>query len=412
MDAYASQFYDPEVEENPENVEWKGIENLVSRLREQIGTREGVQIFPVKCNTDMFAPLDDVVMGGVSDSSMSISSNGFGIFSGTVRTARGGGFASIRSNNLDPALDLSAYDGLRLRVLGDGYSYKLVLKNNYEWDTTTYAAMFDTIPGEWITVHIPWKEFIPNFRAQVVNDAHPLHGSHITSLQFMLSKFRFGQEENPNFPKNGGEFKLEIAEISTYIESTEETPRIVQVSSGGVTRWNRPNLGDDEGISRMPIQQVNEMLSYLLTYKLYGEDVVRASGAPYTIVRPCALTEEPGGMPIEFDQGDTIQGKVGRDDVADLCASALSLPELTDCTFEMRASLDTSEEWTGSENGEHTGQRDWRELVKSHNIRPGVTGKSIEINGQMFYTGQENEEEFRVKKEEEMQQQNAEELAS
>jgi len=30
---------------------------------------------------------------------------------------------------------------------------------------------------------------------------------------------------------------------------------------------------------------------------------------PYAVVRPCALTEEPAGAPLELDQGDVI--KVG-----------------------------------------------------------------------------------------------------
>jgi hypothetical protein len=37
-----------------------------------------------------------------------------------------------------------------------------------------------------------------------------------------------------------------------------------------------------------------------------GEDLVRESGIPYTIVRPCALTEEPAGADLIFDQGDNI----------------------------------------------------------------------------------------------------------
>ncbi len=40
-----------------------------------------------------------------------------------------------------------------------------------------------------------------------------------------------------------------------------------------------------------------------------GEDALRASGVPYAIVRPTALTEEPAGMPVELDQGDIV--KVG-----------------------------------------------------------------------------------------------------
>lgn len=57
---------------------------------------------------------------------------------------------------------------------------------------------------------------------------------------------------------------------------------------------------------------MNDMLSYLLTYKLKGEDAVRESGMPATIIRPCALTEEPSGAPMIVAQGDNIKGKISR----------------------------------------------------------------------------------------------------
>lgn len=38
-----------------------------------------------------------------------------------------------------------------------------------------------------------------------------------------------------------------------------------------------------------------------------GEDEVRQSGVPFTVVRPCALTEEPAGADLVFSQGDTIK---------------------------------------------------------------------------------------------------------
>lgn len=62
--------------------------------------------------------------------------------------------------------------------------------------------------------------------------------------------------------------------------------------------------------------RMNEMLSYLLTYKLKGEDVVRDSGIPATIIRPCALTEEPAGAPMIVAQGDNIKGKISRYDTS------------------------------------------------------------------------------------------------
>lgn len=57
---------------------------------------------------------------------------------------------------------------------------------------------------------------------------------------------------------------------------------------------------------------MNDMLSYLLTYKLKGEDVIRDSGIPATIIRPCALTEEAKGAPMLVSQGDELKGKISR----------------------------------------------------------------------------------------------------
>lgn len=58
--------------------------------------------------------------------------------------------------------------------------------------------------------------------------------------------------------------------------------------------------------------RMNEELGGLLTWKLAGEDEVRSSGAPFAIVRPVALTEEPAGADLEAAQGDIIKGKISR----------------------------------------------------------------------------------------------------
>lgn len=58
--------------------------------------------------------------------------------------------------------------------------------------------------------------------------------------------------------------------------------------------------------------RMNDELGGLLTWKLAGEDAIRASGLPYTIVRPVALTEEPAGAELEVAQGDNIRGKISR----------------------------------------------------------------------------------------------------
>jgi hypothetical protein len=40
---------------------------------------------------------------------------------------------------------------------------------------------------------------------------------------------------------------------------------------------------------------------------LLGALQIRESGVPAVVVRPCALTEEPIGAPLEIDQGDVIK---------------------------------------------------------------------------------------------------------
>jgi hypothetical protein len=48
--------------------------------------------------------------------------------------------------------NLSAYDGIELRVKGDGRLYKLIIRTSSDWDTVGYTASFDTTKGEWESV--------------------------------------------------------------------------------------------------------------------------------------------------------------------------------------------------------------------------------------------------------------------
>jgi uncharacterized protein YbjT (DUF2867 family) len=67
-----------------------------------------------------------------------------------------------------------------------------------------------------------------------------------------------------------------------------------------------------------------------------GEEALRSSGLPYTIVRPSWLTDEPGGAAaIRLEQGDAGDGKVSRADVAAVCVAALHAPAARGKTFEL-----------------------------------------------------------------------------
>jgi uncharacterized protein YbjT (DUF2867 family) len=87
-----------------------------------------------------------------------------------------------------------------------------------------------------------------------------------------------------------------------------------------------------------PEHQLNAMLDNILEWKLKGEDAVRATGINYTIVRPGALTNEPGGQRgVRIMQGDPPEGEgtISRSDVAAVLISALGRQDLFGRTFEI-----------------------------------------------------------------------------
>jgi hypothetical protein len=349
--------------------------------------------------------LDDVVMGGASVSEFALERGAgeaagapSGVFRGRMSTANSGGFASVRTRNFSPAADASAggaATGLALRLRGDGQRYKLFIRTAPGWDALAYGASFDTAPGgRWQTVTLPFAAFKPIFRARTVDGAPPLDAAAICSLQLMLSKFEYDNALNPAF--NGdGPFELPVARIAPYaaaqksasqntILAPSNTPPLrahcawVHISSAGVTRPDRPGI--DVSVEP-PAVRMNDALGGLLTHKLAGEDAVRASGLPFAIIRPVALTEEPAGAELQVDQGDVIKGKISRDDVAALAAALVTgaagcerVP--TGVTFELKSTVPFSTPWTGVEGGGGKGvERDWGALLEG--VRPGVTGKTV-----------------------------------
>jgi uncharacterized protein YbjT (DUF2867 family) len=100
-----------------------------------------------------------------------------------------------------------------------------------------------------------------------------------------------------------------------------------------VTRPGRPGINLEE---EPPAVRLNDQLGGILTWKLKGEDSLRDSQIPYTIIRPCALTEDRGGKELIVDQGDNIRGKISRDDVAEICLQSLQQPQAKNITFEVK----------------------------------------------------------------------------
>jgi Complex I intermediate-associated protein 30 (CIA30) len=162
---------------------------------------------------ETWGALDDVVMGGVSQSGIQLVENS-ALFSGNVSTENSGGFASIRTRNFETPFDLSACKGLELRLRGDGKRYKFMLRSETKWDGTAYCYSFDTVKDTWITVQIPFNQLIPVFRAKTLKNTAPLDTHQVSSFQIMLSKFEYDGGLNPSFAP--GYFELQVESIKTF----------------------------------------------------------------------------------------------------------------------------------------------------------------------------------------------------
>ena len=341
------KFYMPEVVDTPELVEYEGMKNLVRVISQHLpNAGERILFDFANPNIDLqetWGAVNDVVMGGVSQSQIRLA-DGKAIFAGIVSTENNGGFASVRTRNFEPPMDLSEYEGIELKVTGDGKRYKFITRCEGKWDGVGYCYSFDTIYDYPTTIRIPFKDLIPVFRAKTVREASQLDSSKIFSMQLMLSKFEYDGELNPKFEP--GSFKLEVESIKAY--GGKATPQLVQISSAGVTRPNRPGINLEE---EPPAVRMNDQLGGILTWKLKGEEVIRSSDLTYTIVRPCALTEQPGDKLLYVEQGDNLRGQVSRDSIAELCIQAMHLPNAVNKTFEVSET-------------EQQGHTDWQKLFE------------------------------------------------
>jgi len=126
----------------------------------------------------------------------------------------------------------------------------------------------------------------------------------------------------PRDPENTPEF-VDYQGIRNLAEAAAAArlEQLVIVSSAGVTQKDHV---------------LNRMFDNVLIWKARGEEAVRASGVPYTIVRPGGLTDKPGGQAgVRLEQGDKGTGVIPRADVARVCVAALQSAAARNRTFEL-----------------------------------------------------------------------------
>jgi NADH dehydrogenase [ubiquinone] 1 alpha subcomplex assembly factor 1 len=129
--------------------------------------------------------VDDRIMGGCSQSHpQHIESVGLH-FAGKVSVENDGGFASIRSATV--RYDLTQYSGLKLRLRGDGKSYKLSLRTDQFFDGVSYQSTFKTTKNTWQEISLPFSAFTPTHHGVKLSTVAPMDIGNVTSFGLFIS---------------------------------------------------------------------------------------------------------------------------------------------------------------------------------------------------------------------------------
>ncbi len=146
--------------------------------------------------------VNDGVMGGLSESSMTLTAKNTAIFEGSVSLLNNGGFASVRAN-LDNR-PFPSFQKIAIRVKGDGKIYQLRFRHEANFDGLSYRAMFETNAGEWQTHTFFVADFTPVFRGRIIAGQPPLGSQQLRQVSFLIAE------------KQEGAFRLEIDWIKGF----------------------------------------------------------------------------------------------------------------------------------------------------------------------------------------------------
>jgi len=141
--------------------------------------------------------VNDDTLGGSSSGKLKFANNQL-IFQGSLNT-RGGGFASVRTK--PKCLNLASHTGIAFKVRGDGRCYKFRLTTDQT--NVSYSATFSTLSAQWITVELPFSQFLATWRGRRVS-ASPMDPAEIRSIGFLIAD------------QTDGAFLLEVDWISAY----------------------------------------------------------------------------------------------------------------------------------------------------------------------------------------------------
>jgi hypothetical protein len=161
-----------------------------------------------------WGPLDDVVMGGVSQSDLDIGSKFDGKWTGYLTDANNGGFVGIRTKKFDPPLDISQCRGIVLKVRGEGQKLKCICRDDDQWNGIAWTTSFDTTKNRTVSIKIPFGKLVPTKFARTVTGIAPFNSKTVYGVQLSYSKFEYDGGLNKSFRE--GPFEIVLEEVRTF----------------------------------------------------------------------------------------------------------------------------------------------------------------------------------------------------
>ena len=160
-----------------------------------------------------------------------------------------------------------------------------------------------------------------------VRDAKQLAAA-FKGVKYVISTI--GASGGPKAAERGSANDVDNVGIANVAQAAKaaRVRQVVLVSSSGVTKAAENPMA---------------FMRPILAAKAEGEQALRASGVPYTIVRPGGLRDDAGGqLAVQFSQGDTTAGRIPRADVATACIEALGRKDALGRTAEIFSAKDAA----------------------------------------------------------------------
>lgn len=142
-----------------------------------------ILIFEFNLNTDItsWKIVNDVVMGGKSESNFYLDQRGNGTFEGHVSLDSNGGFCSVKY--IFEPITINKNKFICILLKGDGKKYQFRVKS-HRVDPHSYVYSFQT-STDWQTIKIPISELHPTFRGRKL-DIPNYDGSNLEEIAFLI----------------------------------------------------------------------------------------------------------------------------------------------------------------------------------------------------------------------------------